>query len=525
MSSKIPVNREQAYGVRVNLALNTLQEAFGEAALKREATLCQSMQDKLDCAYMALKELFPEIPKMDPYGSSMDLVRDISNVVSVIFTAEDSVMRSHWHALIRARLSSGKVANRIRDLASDPALTSISTRDPFPLSLVLGEDQAYRAIQVGANQTLILGQKPELPPDILDAARNSSLMQEYMFNRDEVMKDLQHMYRVFGAAYKRAPWSADTHKGAIFAWAFNGTKTAVAVEAFAYEALINQAGRNSVYSALKGVVGGGLVALADADGYNYTSQSQDKVSVCSVSELRGDGIVSSDTIVHEFQLYDEAAEPTGVVYARNTGAADTVDFSVSYGGVNNIVALVATGASASYVLAGIGTLDVAVFNTGIANEVGLAWRIRGLVNTGRAAVTFSWTTVPAAGVRKSIIATSSSPIFAGDVEDLNDAQVLRMLIDNGASNLMTRFLRLREELNKEGAEEEWYLQAYHSYIIGATPAYTDGNELTPAEVTSIKSRMLNPVSWSDFSNLRGFIRKIFDDIGSLMALAQSQDPA
>jgi len=128
-----------------------------------------------------------------------------------------------------------------------------------------------------------------------------------------------------------------------------------------------------------------------------------------------------------------------------------------------------------------------------------------------------------AGVTYAISTHARAPSYDVDLAVLSDTERLELLKDSNIDELMRKYFVYRAELGFNGVGEEWWLQALHSYIIGADRNFTNFQPLTALQQARIKSRMLAVDTWEQFADLTGFLNKLFDDLGSLVALAQSTD--
>jgi hypothetical protein len=154
---------------------------------------------------------------------------------------------------------------------------------------------------------------------------------------------------------------------------------------------------------------------------------------------------------------------------------------------------------------------------------GWAWSIRGLPRGSHRIVHIYAVLAPGAGIDRATVLSVGVPVTTADLVSLTDAQRLEQIKDVDMHGTMSNFLQIRSELVSEGVTEDWYLQSYARYVVGADPAYTNSIPLTPQRVTAIKAVMLNPELWPYMADLTGFLTKVFDDVASLTALAQSTD--
>ena len=132
-----PRNSEQAYGMRVSAALSYVEDAYREAALYSDRTLSNTTSERLAAALATLGELFPGISVPDAYMMTQDLIPHLNNLLRTIANSEDSSVRLHFQALLRARLYAGSPKQRVTDLVSDPELQAVATQDVLPLSIAL----------------------------------------------------------------------------------------------------------------------------------------------------------------------------------------------------------------------------------------------------------------------------------------------------------------------------------------------------------------------------------------------------
>lgn len=525
----VPRNREQAYGFRVAAAVDVIERSYQEAALKKKATLCTTTAEQLDCAISVLMELFPQLPSVDAYASSEKLIPMLNQLYRQLNQNEDSVMRQHMQALVRARLYSGAVKNRVLDLTSDPALVSISTVDPLPLSLVFGERNAI-VKTLGANQLVIVGQEPMLPADIMDSGgRPFKAMEGMNVNRKGIMRKLNSLMRKVAPALKRAPWGRKFNVGNVSAGFLipAAALPTARVVSKNLSSFVGEASLTAYAKAYKMNAIGEIVPLADADSEIGNTNDDGRASAAAYTRRQSNG---GAAIASWLNLVVEVPPGTGEIfgyirtYSDEAPLWNVAAFAQSNQNAFTDVSLTGrTGSSttAELPITGGGTIQYSEY-TVTSNEYGASFVVRG-VPSGLLNLSFNMGIIGAAGTQHALLVSASAPVSLGDKAVLSDAERLDYIADSDFERAMGDYFIIRSELEAEGVTEQWWLKAYHKYIVGASAAYTTTSELTNAQVLALKGRLLAPCSWAYFADLDGFLNKLYDDLGSLMALAQSTD--
>jgi hypothetical protein len=517
MALVIPKNREQAYGVVVQDSLDVLIEAYRATALYHDAVLPSGMAEKLDQAQSVLKELFPDTSGLDAYATADKLANSINFLFREIQEFEDSPTRRHFHAFVRARLYAGTPRTRATDLIADAELKSISNGDIDPLSLLLGESRSQ--IITFANGALpVEGIASDLPLSVKMRSRPHRGLDEATAARYRLVAKVNEMADMLLPLVTRHPWGSKPDAGAITVFPGNYAFGAEAFADASYEGLNSDADFVDWVASLD--------LQAQLDYVRGALRDRNNVGTCAFIGIRGDGnedIEPGTQIQIEYQVRRAGQQCMGFVRTHATTPVErfrALKVSVN-GGAN--VTLNRTGATVETLAAGAGLfIDRAEYTSGqglVGSEVFI---IRG-APVGKLTVSFSYDQayVSAADSRDVLYVGAVPSMETADQTILSDEHVLEQVKDQDFTSLMIDFFSLRHELSGKFVNETQWLKSYHRYIIGPTAGFVDIVPLTFAQVAQIKARMLNIATWADFVNLPGFLEKLYDDLGSLRALAQS----
>jgi hypothetical protein len=519
----IPRNSEQAYGFRVSYALDVLEEAYREAALYKDRSLSQSTAERLEVALVTLKELFPGIDVPDAYSMTDKLIPALNFVIRTIMLAEDSDVRLQFQSLLKARLYASVPRKRVTDLVTDKALQSIAIVDSYPLAVLISKSKPkdkQTTIVVGGTHT-IFGVQSVLPTDLMEMARPFSQLSKSVVTRHRMQERLRVLHSAFASLHHMTSWAAVPNIGALFGGGQSANFTAAYNSKPSLESINDNEDLAQFLSSALTVVDGEYISL--------TADAVDGSSVMNGIIAAGDGVEVLDISFGTYITVDnDGDEVSGVVRWYTDVAAEvyrTIECNVTIDGVaQSTITVTRNGSSsASSTLTGNADFHYAEYETGHAEVKAFVWRLSGLP-AGRHAIQFEPITglTPDASDLYALIGNTVAPFSSSDRSRISNADRLNAIKDLPMVKLMADFLQVRAEMAKEVTEEEW-LKPYHVHIIGSNSTYTGTIPLSAVQVTAIKSRMLTPCTWGNFSNLGGFIEKVYDDVGSLWALAQSTD--
>jgi hypothetical protein len=219
-------------------------------------------------------------------------------------------------------------------------------------------------------------------------------------------------------------------------------------------------------------------------------------------------------------------EVSGIVRTYTDVAAEvfrSITADVSLAGVAQTTVTIARNGSNSGIsqMNGNVRFSYAEFDTGDSEIKAFVWRLSGMPS-GNHVINFEFLTglTPAASDVYALVCNYSAPFSSSDRKKSTTADRLNAIRDLPMVALMSDFIQIRNELAVNVREEHW-LKSYHRHIFGFNANFVTSLPLTESQITSIKSRMLTPSSWESFVDLDGFIEKVYDDVGSLWALAQS----
>jgi len=517
VETRVPRNREQAYGYSVATAINQVERSYQVASLKRNATLPGNEAQLLDTACTLLKELFPNLPSVDAYASSDKLIPMLNYLYRAIAQNEDSVMRQHFQAFVKARLYSKRVTTRVRDLVSDQALISISNVDSLPLSLVLGENRFFLG-QSGGGGVKLLGYGIEsgLPSDLMESGGRPFIEQEKVsVDRHGIMKKIAALLDAFGPLVTLSPWSRIVDRGAL-----RPMFDATIGEEFPSDMLSTPTGIQQWIAALSPA----NVALVNGNRFVSYSSAAEEDWLVVASRVRGNTVAVVPTVgvaIYTEEAGNEAHGTLMVLDSVSPLGALVVTVTID-GNVAVVVPMVLTGtASATTAVGGGVTFTWAEYTTQVAGQTGVTWTLRNLTR-GQALVTIARpAVVPAPGVMNGLILSCNTPQNNTILTTLSDSELLEQIKSRRIEHLMGEYFLVRSQLSDTSVPEGWWLQAYAEYIVGSNSTFSAGIILTLEQITAVKTRMMCPETWPYFRDLKGFLNKLFDDLGGLMALAQS----
>lgn len=498
--------------------------AYQEAALKKMSSLCSGTAEQLDCAVGVLRELFPTLPPVDAYSSAEKLIPMINQLFRQLLQNEDSVMRQHMQAMVRARLYSSSVKNRLNDLSSDPALVSISTQDPLPLSLVFGERNAL--VKALTPNLFITGQDPVLPADIMDSGgRPFKALEGSVINRNQMLRKIEDLQYKIAPLIVRAPWAKVVDRGNIIPVTspsgpnYRLGQTEMDTSTFVAKGEFTRWCQSQI------ITPAGWAALPAAT----SDFGKDVEGRAAYHRVIGDAatIVDLESVGVTCHVSEDGSEISGM-YKTYSSTTQFLPFSLltaTEGNPNDVqAALPRNGSTVSgeIVVSGGAIFTYAEYPSGENGVATLVWRLTN-IPSGLVAVAFQAPGLPVLGELRGALVTSTCPGIYGNTATLSDSERLQYIADIGMDDAIQDYWTIREELDSEGVSEEWWLQSYHKYIFGADPAYTAQTGLLTEQITRVKARMLCIHSWAAFKDLTGFLNKLYDDLGSLLALAQSTD--
>jgi hypothetical protein len=361
----------------------------------------------------------------------------------------------------------------------------------------------------------------DIPENVLDGGRPFQDFSDNMISYLEMQRRIDHLGSVFGQLANRSAWSCFTSSG-------NTTGSTNILAAAAWNNL------GALYASYEECSGAAefaqfiLTRIPAANGDYRTWMGVDNHHSGTFSGYvsLGNGVL--DTLNLQQRLWSQISqageEAHFCIFTYDSVPADVytnIGVSIDASAIQPIVRNGSTSATLAFTNNVF--VDYAEYETGHAQVKAVVITIRGLA-VGQRSIDFAFVTdVPAAAQLRALGVFSAPPTDTRDRRSMSDAEMLEAVKDLPMTSYMREFLRVRTELAKSVREAEW-LKSYHRYIFGQTQAYVDITPLTNAQVASVKARMLLPATWSGFSDLQGFLEKIYDDLGSLKALSQSTAP-
>jgi hypothetical protein len=222
------------------------------------------------------------------------------------------------------------------------------------------------------------------------------------------------------------------------------------------------------------------------------------------------------------QVEDEDAEVhVSVLTYSSVAAGNLDDFTITIGGVSQTFTG-RTGIDHTQVLTwGATSADVSEYQTGVPYVAGFTMVIRGLPK----GFSMLWFTYPHLMLTNEVAGykvTLHAPTRKHAIHDLSDEKIREYIKDADMGDYVRQFMKMREIVQPE-VNENQYLKSYHKYVFGEQPAYLVQASLTPSQLQRLKSRLLCPDTWAAFTNLRGFLKKFYQDAWMLYALIQSEN--
>jgi hypothetical protein len=406
------------------------------------------------------------------------------------------------------------VSQRASDLTTDQDLLAISRADMLPLSILLNDSKLSRVISSGNTSTRIQGVDSVLSDDIMKSTRAITGLAKAVIARNQFAQDCLDMIKQIGPIVYRSPWYGTGDQGCFRPLRLN--PAGWAQDAVSYITVKTIKSAADFYARSVAETPGVAGHFSMAYGHSADRSSFASTSISAGNALDA-GLIWTGAKV---TIHDTSSEVYGSVYTYHSVAASKYgDIQFRFNGVTTAV-IPRNGSNVGTIaLAGGASVSYSEYETGLINVGALVFKVSGMA-VGDYDLSFLWNGNTAAGVNVGLNVTFSPPIVFGNRQALDDNRRLELLKDIDMLTWMIKFIRMRNEVASSVTENQW-MKSYHRYIFGATPAYSTPDPLNETQLLSIKGRMLAVNSWSDFSDLDGFIKKVHSDVWSIYALVQS----
>ena len=516
---EIPPNTVAAYGIQTALSQDVVLKAYQLLSFNPDAGLDAATAQSLNGALTYLSKVFPEATLPNAYGSGKRLLNELNMFFREMVSTEDSPVREELQAYAKGRLYSSSLKGRASDLIADKSFRSIANEDPTTFAQYV-KDPKIVINGIAGIESEVTGAM------MLGSARPLKDLERSVISRNKFTEKIVDMAKDIAPFVVQSPWSHSADRGC---WVNDvgitiGTPSAALgfqhLQVLGYAAFGSQADYERI------IADTATARIADSHMNEIYADGMEGESGCGYVVRGAAAQPLAPLVLHQATTIQRAGDDIfGSLFISSSVTANqyvAFNFEVTAGGVTVNTQITPTGSSANTIAIGNANLHYHEVLTAGNTAAQMTFSIVG-APVGALAIRVYRTLALAASEVNSAFITVTPPIAIADDAVMSDIARVNGVRDMGFVHWMSNFLDIQAELQSVG--EDQFLKPYHVYLFGPDANYTTTNALDALQVSSIKSLLLQPNAWSNIHNLAGLLEKLYSDLWSLLALAQSTDPA